>query len=121
MTSPLITVHAVGPVTVVRFAVRHIREFGQAQSLGEQLASLVEDHGCRRVVVNFAALEVVSELVISRLLFLRMKLGTVNGRLVLCGMQPVVQQYFEAFRLDRFFSIFPNEESALREELAGGE
>jgi anti-anti-sigma factor len=121
MASSLITVHSVGPVAVVRFAIPRIHEDEQAQLLGEQFTSLVEDHGCRRVVINFAGLDFITNIVIHKLLTLFRKLQAADGRLVLCGMQPVVQQYFEITRLDRVFAILPNEEAALRAEQERGE
>jgi len=57
------------------------------------------------VVVNFNNVEFVSSTFLNRLILLRKSVHAADGRLTLCGLNPVIQEIFEACKLDSLFGL----------------
>jgi anti-anti-sigma factor len=111
-------VEVVAGVAVVHFVDREIVEsFGEcndAREVGEQLYSLVDDGGYRKLLLNFRDVEFLSTSLLGRLIGLKRKVERVKGRLILCGLDHSrVQEAFRITGLDRVFEIHDDEPDAL--------
>ena len=107
-------VEDIGDVTVVNFVDRRILDEQNIQIIGEQLFSLVDEVGRRKILLNFGNVEFLSSAALGKLIALHKKLQAVGGRLILCNIDPEIYEVFEITRLDKFFNIQKDEQAALQ-------
>jgi anti-sigma B factor antagonist len=107
-------VEDIGDVTVVNFVDRRILDEQNIQVIGDQLFSLVDEVGRRKILLNFGNVEFLSSAALGKLIALHKKLQAVGGRLVLCNIDSEIHEVFEITRLDKFFNIQKEEQAALQ-------
>jgi anti-sigma B factor antagonist len=107
-------VEQIGDVTVVNFVDRKILDEQHIQIIGDQLFSLVDNDGLRKLLLNFGNVEYLSSAALGKLITLNKKLQAVGGRLVLCNIDPQIYEVFEITRLDKFFNIQKEEQAAVQ-------
>ena len=107
-------VEHIGDVTVVNFVDRKILDEQNIQIIGEQLFSLVDEEGLRKLLLNFGNVEYLSSAALGKLITLNKKLQAVGGRLILCNIDPRIHEVFEITKLDKFFNIQKEEQAALQ-------
>jgi anti-sigma B factor antagonist len=107
-------VEDIGEVTVVNFTDRKILDEQNIQIIGEQLFSLVDELGRRKILLNFGNVEYLSSAALGKLITLNKKLQAVNGRLVLCNIDPQIYEVFEITKLNKLFNIQKEEQAALQ-------
>ena len=107
-------VEQIGDVTVVNFIDRKILDEQNIQIIGEQLFSLVDEDACRKLLLNFGNVEFLSSAALGKLITLNKKLQTAKGRLILCNIDPQIHEVFEITKLDKFFKIQKEEQTALQ-------
>lgn len=66
-----------------------------------------------RVIINLSGLELVDSLFLARLLALHRAIRRVEGRLVLCCLQPMIRERLAYTKLDTVLGIADDEEAAL--------
>ncbi len=118
MSSPArrrrLEVEHIGDVTVVNFVDRKILDEQNIQTIGDQLFSLVDEEGWRKILLNFSNVEYLSSAALGKLITLNKKLQTAGGKLILCNIDPQIYEVFEITKLDRFFKIMKEEQEALQ-------
>jgi anti-sigma B factor antagonist len=67
--------------------------------------ALIRSGGAPRIIVNFSLLQFISAAALGHLLKLQQKVQAANGTLVLCGLNQVVRQVFQAAKLESFFAF----------------
>ena len=107
-------VEDIGDITVVNFVDKKILDEQNIQVIGEQLFSLVDQEGRRKLLLNFGNVEYLSSAALGKLITLNKKLQGVGGRLILCNIDPQIYEVFEITKLDRFFNIQKEEQAALQ-------
>lgn len=107
-------VEDLGDVTVVSFTDRKILDEANIQIIGEQLFSLVEELGRRKVLLNFGNVEYLSSAALGKLITLNKKLQTANGKLILCNISPTIYEVFEITKLNKLLAICKDEQEALQ-------
>src|SRR5438034_7389742 len=107
-------VEDIGDVTVINFVDRKILDEQNIQVIGEQLFSLVDQDGRRKLLLNFGNVEYLSSAALGKLITLNKKLQAVGGRLILCNIDPQIYEVFEITKLDKFFNIQKEEQAALQ-------
>ena len=107
-------VEDIGDVTVINFVDRKILDEQNIQVIGEQLFSLVDQDGRRKLLLNFGNVEYLSSAALGKLITLNKKLQAVNGRLVLCNIDPQIYEVFEITKLNKLFNIQKEEQAALQ-------
>jgi len=107
-------VEDIGDVTVVNFVDRKILDEQNIQIIGEQLFSLVDESGRRKILLNFHNVEYLSSAALGKLITLNKKINAVGGKLVLCEIDPQIYEVFEITKLDKFFNIQKEEQAALQ-------
>src|SRR6266436_7442166 len=114
MSSPTrrrrLEVEHIGDVTVVNFVDRKILDEQNIQIIGEQLFSLVDEAGRRKILLNFSNVEYLSSAALGKLITLNKKLQQAGGRLVLCNIDPQIHEVFEITNLDKFFKIMKEDD-----------
>jgi anti-sigma B factor antagonist len=101
-------------ITVVNFVDKKILDEQNIQIIGEQLFSLVDELGRRKVILNFSNVEFLSSAALGKLLTLNRKLQAVRGKLALCNIAKEIREVFQITKLDKLFSIQPDENAALK-------
>jgi anti-sigma B factor antagonist len=118
MSSPTrrrrLEVEDIGDVTVVNFTDRKILDEQNIQVIGDQLFSLVDEAGRRKLLLNFANVEYLSSAALAKLITLNKKLQQAGGRLILCNIDPQIYEVFEITKLDKLFNIHAGEQEALQ-------
>lgn len=107
-------VEDIGDVCVVNFVDRKIIDEQNIQAIGEELNSLVDDFGRRKVLLNFANVSYLSSAALAKLITLNKKLLQVGGKLILCNIDPQIYEVFEITRLNKVFNIQSEEQTALQ-------
>jgi len=75
--------------------------------------SLIRSPTVRRIVVNLHHVEFLSSTFLNRLILLRKSVLAAEGKLILCGLNPVIQEIFETSKLDSLFDLSGNTEEAM--------
>ena len=107
-------VEDIGDVTVVNFTDRKILDEQNIQVIGEQLFSLVDEAGRRKILLNFGNVEYLSSAALAKLITLNKKVQQMGGRLILCNIDTQIYEVFEITKLNKLFNIYPAEQEALQ-------
>jgi anti-sigma B factor antagonist len=107
-------VEDIGDVTVINFVDRKILDEQNIQIIGEQLFGLVDQEGRRKLLLNFGNVEYLSSAALGKLITLNKKLQAAGGRLILANIDPQIHEVFEITKLDKFFNIQKDEQTALQ-------
>src|SRR5438874_194346 len=83
-------VEDIGDVTVVNFTDNKILDEQEIQIIGEQLFSLVDELGRRKLILNFSIVKYLSSAALGKFLTLNKKINAAGGRLVLCNIDPAI-------------------------------
>ena len=104
----------IGDVTVVSFMDRKILDEQNIQVIGEQLFSLVDESGRKKLLLNFGNVEYMSSAALGKLITLNKKVNAAGGKLVLCNIIPEIREVFEITKLDKLFTIKGDEQAGLQ-------
>src|SRR5436305_14826581 len=85
-------------VLVLTIMHRQVEGEEVPEALRQEMLTAVEHAQVRNVVVNFASTQLISSAAFRPLLALRRKLLEEGGRLVLCGLSPIVGDVFYTTR-----------------------
>jgi len=107
-------VEQIGDVTVVNFVDRKILDEQNIQIIGEQLFGLVDNEGCKKLLLNFGNVEYLSSAALGKLITLNKKVQSAKGKLILANIDPQIHEVFEITKLDKFFKILKDEQTALQ-------
>lgn len=103
-----------GEVTIVNFVDRKILDEQNIQKIGEDLFSLVEELGRKKVLLNFSNVEYLSSAALGKFITLNKKVANVGGKLVMCNINADIFEVFEITKLNKLFSIQTDEQTALQ-------
>src|SRR5580698_1940584 len=92
-------VEDIGDITVVNFVDKKILHDQNIKVIGEQLFSLVDELGRRKVLLNFKNVEFLSSAALGKLITMNRKLQSAGGKLVLCEIDPQIYEVFEITKL----------------------
>ncbi len=107
-------VEDIGDVTVVKFTDRKILDEQNIQTIGEQLFSLVDESGRKKLLLNFGNVEYLSSAALGKLITLNKKVQAAGGRLALSNIDPQIYEVFKITKLNQLFSIYDEEQEALQ-------
>lgn len=116
MTQPRrqrITFEDIGDVTVVKFTDKKILDEQNIQAIGDDLFKLVDELGRKKLLLDFASVEFLSSAFLGKLIRLHQRMVAVGGKLVLCGITPVILEIFVLTKLDKMLRIEKDEQTGL--------
>jgi anti-sigma B factor antagonist len=102
-----------GDVTVVTFTDRYLLDQKQLQMIGDQLSSVVDEMGRRKLVLNFSNIQDISSLALGMVMTLHKKIRAAGGKLVLCRIDPQIREVMALTQLDEVLAIRGDEQEAL--------
>jgi anti-anti-sigma factor len=111
-THPWLEVKQTGTVVVVKLPAGDIFHDELIDCLGEDLLRVVEESGCRRLVLNFESVDRIASNMLGVLLVTHKRIVGLGGRLALCSMKPELHTVFATLRLDQVFTIYDGEQEA---------
>ncbi|MCD6364694.1 MAG: STAS domain-containing protein [Planctomycetes bacterium] len=83
--------------------------------IGEALFELIDAKDCRKLVVDFRAVNFLASQMIGVLITLDNKARAIKGKVVLCGLRDSLMKVFKITRLDKRLTFASDETEALRE------
>lgn len=105
-------------VTIVRLLTTQLHDSEPIQVIGNQLYSLVEEHGRHNLILNLSALQSTITEFLGKLAGLLKRVNAAKGKLALCGISaqqnPVVDEAFEVCGFKTIFKIYASEQEALK-------
>lgn len=78
----------------------------------EEMIKVMEE-GVDRLIIDLTNVSVMNSSGLGVLILTRDKIQKNNGRLILCGLMPVMSEIFARMHLDSFFTIMSDENEAL--------
>lgn len=103
-----------GEVTVVNFIDRKILDEQNIQKIGEDLFSLVDELGRKKILLNFSNVEYLSSAALGKFITLNKKVQSSGGKLVMCNISDDIYEVFEITKLNKLFNIQKEEQTALQ-------
>ncbi len=101
-------------VTVATFKDRRLLDEATIDLVGNQLYSLVDDHGFHKVVLDFNDVEYMSSSALGKLIKFHKKVLSVDGSLRLCNLKPELQKIFKVLALHKVFKIDKNRDKSIK-------
>ena len=101
-------------VAVVNFIDKKILDEQNIQMIGDDLFRLVDELGRRKILLNFSNVEFLSSAALGKLITMNRKVQAVRGKLLLCNITKEIREVFEITKLDKLFTIMPDEQAALQ-------
>ena len=103
-----------GEITVVNFIDKKILDEQNIQKIGEDLFSLVDELGRKKVLLNFSNVEYLSSAALGKFITLNKKVTNAGGKLVMCNINDDIFEVFEITKLNKLFNIQKDEQTALQ-------
>src|SRR5271170_8026053 len=103
-----------GDVTIVQFIDRKILDEQNIQKIGEDLFSLVDELGRKKILLNFSNVEYLSSAALGKFITLNKKAQMAGGKLVMCNINEDIFEVFEITKLNKLFNIQKDEQTALQ-------
>src|ERR1700716_3172290 len=94
-----------GEITVVNFIDKKILDEQNIQKIGEDLFSLVDELGRKKILLNFSNVEYLSSAALGKFITLNKKVSTAGGKLVMCNINDDIFEVFEITKLNKLFNI----------------
>src|SRR5205085_3344998 len=107
-------VEDVGDIAVVHFVDKKILDEQNIQMIGDDLFRLVDELGRRKILLNFGNVEFLSSAALGKLITMNRKVQAVRGKMLLCNISKEIMEVFMITKLDKLFTILPDEQSALQ-------
>ncbi len=103
----------IGRATVIRLLDRRLSGHIAVQQLGEEMGRIIDQHDSELVVVNFDRVEILSSVMIGKLIEFKNRVSERSGRLVLTNMSRQVRDVLCITRIDRLFDVQDDEADGL--------
>ncbi|MSQ97167.1 MAG: anti-sigma factor antagonist [Gemmataceae bacterium] len=103
-----------GEITVVNFIDKKILDEQSIQKIGEDLFSLVDELGRKKILINFSNVEYLSSAALGKFITLNKKVNASGGKLVMCNINDDIFEVFEITKLNKLFNILKDEQTGLQ-------
>lgn len=100
-------------IVIVGVAVDLLTEEANLEQFGHELFALVEQFGCRRLVVNLSEVRVVTSAGLGKMITLHRKMHRHQGTVLFCNLQPAVEEVLRTSRLITYLQVAQNVDAAL--------
>ena len=103
-----------GDVLLAYFQDVRIIDESRINSLGQELAELINDSDNNKIILNFQNVSFMSSAMIGKLVSFGKKCKTAKVALRLCNINDNVDEVFKLMRLNKVFAIDKDEELSLK-------
>ena len=112
MNRPILRVEESGEITVIRITERKLYQNAVA-SFQEKMISLM-DAGKRNLIIDLSEVEVMNSSGLGVLILTWDRLIKEDGKMVVTGLCPLMEELFQRMRLNLIFTMAESEEEAFR-------
>ena len=102
-----------GDVVIAEFRTRMLNDDENLEEIGKYFLSLVDDFGCRKLIVSLEGVGLVSSFFMGKLITLHRKMRQVEGTLVVCGFNDPIAEVMRTSKLDVYLNTTKDVASAL--------
>lgn len=114
MAKPAFQSESVGATAdVLTFERPILIDYDEVQATGADLFAYQEAHKDRNLVLVFTGVQGISSAMLGKLITLNRRVGRSERKVVLCSLEREVAEMFTSSRLDDYFKITPDRDSAL--------
>ena len=106
--SRFLKLHTQGDVQVARVRVTRLTEDVNLEQFGHELFALVEQAGCRKLVVDLTEVTAITSAGLGKMIALHRKVHRLQGGVVFCHVQAAVDEVLETSRLSTYLAIAPD-------------
>ncbi len=99
------TISEDGAVVVLHITRASLSEEDNIEHLGQELTMLVDQFGCRLLVINFEIVTLITSAALGKFIALHRNLHRREGRLALCGVTDMMADVLSATKLDEYFRL----------------
>lgn len=101
-------------VTQIEFVDRNILDEANIQSIGEEIASIIEAEDKPKLLISFSNVDHLSSTALRTLITINNKVRSRDGELRLADIDPQIYEVFVITRLNKLFQILDTSEEAMR-------
>ena len=112
MNRPILRVEESGEITVIRINEKKLYQNAVA-SFQEKMISLM-DAGKRNLIIDLSEVEVMNSSGLGVLILTWDRLLKENGKMVVMGLCPLMEELFQRMRLNLIFTMAETEDEAFR-------
>jgi anti-sigma B factor antagonist len=98
---------------IVSVGIELLTEDVNLEQFGHELFALVEQFGCRRLVVNLQEVRVVTSAGLGKMITLHRKMHRHEGHVIFCHVQKDVDEVLKTSRLNTYLTIAVDIDAAL--------
>jgi anti-anti-sigma factor len=98
---------------IVGFLESKIHEEMAISSLGEELQAVIAQPDCRKLILNFSGVELVTSAMLGKLVSTNRRMDEKGGTMILCEMGDNLRYVFRITKLDNILKICETEADAL--------
>jgi len=95
-------------VTVATLRISLLSEDINLEQFGHELFALVEQAGCRKLVVNLKEVQMVTSAGLGKMIALHRKMHRHEGVVAFCHVQPAVEEVLRTSRLITYLTVRPD-------------
>ncbi len=117
--SAFLTLEDRQPAVVATITRAQLSEEENIEVLGRELMDLVDQHGCRQIVVSLQHVTYITSAALGKLIALHRRLHRKDGRLIVCGAFASVKDVLQTSRLDDYFTVADDVSAALSQMTLG--
>jgi anti-sigma B factor antagonist len=110
---PPVSVTSQKDIRIVEFTNNKILDEGNITDIGATLASLIDEVGQPKLLLDFANVDHLSSAALGMLININNKIKQKNGQLRLANIKPQIFEVFVITKLNKLFRIMPNRADAL--------
>ncbi len=114
MAASGLVVSSFGGATVVTFRDRSILDGAAVDAIGKDLFALVDEQAQRSIILDFAEVQFLTSSMIGVLIKLHQKAQAIQGRVVICSLQPKLMEIFKVTKLDSLLQFAKDEAGAFK-------
>jgi anti-sigma B factor antagonist len=100
-------------IVIVGIGVELLTEDVNLEHFGHELFALVEQFGCRRIVVNLNEVRVVTSAGLGKMITMHRKMHRHQGTVIFCNLQEAVADVLRTSRLITYLQVAPDVPAAL--------
>lgn len=112
-TPKYLSLEQVDDTVIVGVAVELLTEDVNLEQFGHELFALVEQFGCRKLVVDLHEVRMVTSAGLGKMITLHRKMHRHQGCVIFCRLQEAVEDVLRTSRLITYLQIAPDVAAAL--------
>jgi anti-sigma B factor antagonist len=102
-----------GEAVIATVAVSLLTEDINLEQLGHELFAIVEQFGCRKMVVNLRNIRMITSGGLGKMITIHRKMHRHQGTVIFCEVQPAVEEVLNTSHLITYLQVAPDVDAAL--------